>query len=201
MTLTDDLIERTEQFVKNMMKDYDPVHDFNHVKRVRNLANKLSDPAANSILVNLGALLHTLQNVTPQICVKDDEFYTCPADSRVEEFLLDNGCSSKLAHQVQLICSNSKRDFRAKEIPTLELNAVADADRLDALGAIGILRACQSGCVENLRPLLAHFDREGVCVDGWIKTFKGRDLARERVKFLAGFLAQFDAEMAEAHDN
>lgn len=136
------------------MKNNDAGHDFCHIQRVLALAETIakqeavSNPQINLELVQLGALLHD---------VADWKFHN--GDETVgpriaAQFLSDQGVNEEI---IDKVCKIIKEiSFKGNNVPdcmsSIEGNIVQDADRLDAIGAIGIARTFTYGGYRN-RPL------------------------------------------------
>ncbi|KAI2629411.1 hydrolase [Xylaria nigripes] len=179
------LIAKVTDYVKDYMVQYDASHDFNHIRRVVHLALRIqaSTPGTSRDLVLLSALLHDV----------GDKKYLKPGEDAsrlVRDVLTSLGAPAPLADTVQTIClgvsySGEVRDparvaALIKAYP--ELAVVQDADRLDAIGAVGIGRTFTFGGAKG-RPLeetMAHFDEKLLRLEGMMKTDAGRVLARER---------------------
>ena len=137
------LIEQTEAYVKEKFENEFSGHDYFHTLRVFNLATKIAKKeGANLEIVQLSALLHDVDDrkISP-------ETYESQANARC--FLFSNGVDE---NTVELICKIIREiSFGANDsVPsTLEGQCVQDADRLDAIGAIGIARAFAYGGNHN----------------------------------------------------
>lgn len=152
------LIERTESFVKEKVGRNEPGHDWQHVDRVRNMALRIAkSEGGDPLVIELGALLHD---------VADHKFHG--GDSTVggnvaREFLASQNVEpdtiDRVAHIVEHI--SFKGAGEPNRIASLEGKIVQDADRLDAMGAIGVARCFSYGAKES-RPL---YDPEGVTVE------------------------------------
>jgi len=224
-----------ETFVQEIMSKYDGSHDFYHVLRVRKLAlyigrcEKMSKEELE--LVEICALLHDVfdhKYKTPNVSGKDE---------RLHELLVKHGCSEEYMDQIHQTIDyvSYSKEQKSKQNPSehskylqfLERNpackCVQDADRLDAIGAIGIARTfCFGGSrqrslfnfVKDERHDVEHHDS----VDDWIesgkakettlghffdkllllidlmKTETGKTLAKERHDFMDTFLQNFFQE-------
>lgn len=206
------LIERTTAAVKAFMSQphFDSSHDFAHIQRVLATAEHIlkvegrSNPASSydETTVRLVALLHDV----------DDRKYAAPlasatfANSNISGVLRDVGCPTPLAANVQAIieCVSYSRE---RSDPRLvqdalrnhpELAIVQDADRLDALGAVGIARAFTYGGAKDrhrgLEGTLMHFDEKLLGLEGMMKTREGKRLARLRTEHLRQFKAWWEDE-------
>ncbi len=212
MTATS-LIEKTKAFVQKTLLDAEGGHDWFHIERVYNNAMHIAlGENANTTVVALGALLHDIadskfhqgdENIGPQIAT---------------QFLLDqNVDSSIIEHVVQIIRHISFKGGNVTQAFTsTELDIVQDADRLDALGAIGIARTFNYGGFKNRKiydpaippkmdmtpdeykastaPTLNHFYEKLLLLKDRMNTQTGKKLAEKRHQFMETFLSQFLAE-------
>ena len=155
-----EIIEKTELFVKETLSKDSTGHDWWHIHRVRNLAKRIArHEDADIFIVELAALLHDIGDY--KFFQGDEEVGTV----KVREWLSSLEISPSLIDKIVEITSQisfmhtlpDKGKGRGKKnsaIPTLskELMAVTDGDRLDAMGAIGIARAFTYGGFFN-RPI------------------------------------------------
>ena len=137
------LIDRAQKYVRDKFEDEYSGHDYFHTLRVFKLATRIAEcEEANVEIVQLAALLHDVDDrkISP-------ETYESQANAR--GFLLSNGVEE---NTIELICKIIREiSFGANNSPpsTLEGQCVQDADRLDAIGAIGIARAFAYGGNHN----------------------------------------------------
>ena len=141
-------MNKCEEFIVNISTGHDSGHDISHIRRViyntRTINEK--EKIADGDLAEMCALFHD---------VADHKFINDPAEqiNRVRKFLNAEGVSEEWIDKVIYVAENisfSKGNNRGK--PTPELEIVMDADRLDAMGAIGIARAFSYGGFRN-RPM------------------------------------------------
>lgn len=202
------LIERARAYSQAYMSQphFDNSHDFNHILRVLALSNQLlfaeqrldSYATYNKPLIIIGALLHDV----------GDRKYLVDGDKggAVSDFLLSAGANPSFAQKVQQLVdhvsfSKEKKDPEAvqellKEMP--ELGIVQDADRLDAIGAVGIGRCftyngAKSGG-SGKQAAIGHFVHRLEAVEPLMKTTTGRALAKERTEKLRLFRSWWDEE-------
>ena len=136
------ILKNTEAFVKETLKNAEGGHDWFHIQRVWNNAKLIAkNEAANLFIVELGALLHD---------IADSKFHN--GDESVgpkvaSEFLQKQQVSTEIINHVVKIIENVsfKGGNIQQEFNSIELEIVQDADRLDALGAIGIARTFNYG--------------------------------------------------------
>ena len=148
--MTTELIERAQTYVKDKFENEFSGHDYFHTLRVYKMATKIAQSeGANVEIVQLSALLHDVDDrkISP-------ETYQTQANAR--SFLLSSGVDDDI---VENICKIIREiSFGGNDtVPTsIEGGCVQDADRLDAIGAIGIARAFAYG--GNHRRLMHHPD-------------------------------------------
>jgi len=141
---SEDIIAKTIVFVKETLKSAEGGHDWFHIQRVYVNAKQIAaTEKADALIVALGALLHD---------IADAKFYD--GDERIgpkmaTDFLTKLGVSKAVIDQVVYIIENiSFKNSLTKGAPKehpIALQIVQDADRLDAIGAIGIARAFNYG--------------------------------------------------------
>lgn len=207
------LIDKTISFVKEKLKDAEAGHDWFHMQRVYKNALLIADGEQCDIeVVKLGALLHDIADSK----FHDGDESIGPKVAR--EFLESQNASEEIiAHVVNIIENISfKGGNFEKKFTSKELEIVQDADRLDALGAIGIARTFNYGGFKN-RPLynpdiapnlnmskeeyknsesptLNHFYEKLLLLKDKMNTETGKKIAEERHRFMELFLSQFYAE-------
>lgn len=207
------LIDKTILFVKEKLKDAEAGHDWFHMQRVYKNALLIADgEQCNLEVVKLGALLHDIADSK----FHDGDETVGPKVAR--EFLETQNASEEIiVHVVNIIENISfKGGNFEKKFTSKELEIVQDADRLDALGAIGIARTFNYGGFKN-RPLynpdiapnlnmskeeyknsesptLNHFYEKLLLLKDKMNTQTGKKIAEERHRFMELFLSQFYAE-------
>lgn len=207
------LIDTTKEFVKQQLKDAEGGHDWFHIERVYNNAMLIAKgEECNLTVVQLGALLHD---------IADSKFHNGDetVGSKVARKFLEeqNVDEATIAHVVNIINNISfKGGNFEKKFNSPELEIVQDADRLDALGAIGIARAFNYGGFKNrvlYNPEIApqlnmtkeeyknsegttlnHFYEKLLLLKDRMNTKTGKTIAEGRHKYMEQFLAQFYAE-------
>jgi uncharacterized protein len=199
------LVTRVQNYVKEFMNQYDGSHDYAHVERVLGLALSIASTSPKPCdfrIVTLSALLHDV----------GDSKYLRPgenAHTMVQNVLLSHGADAELASKVQTIVGAvsysheiANPDLVQKllvEFP--ELGIVQDADRLDALGAVGIGRLFTFGGAKGGRALdesIKIIETKLKKLESMMKTDVGRDMARDRTRRLMDFKAWWADEQASA---
>ena len=209
----EDIINRTAEFVKNRLEGAEAGHDWFHTERVWKLARKISEnEKCNSTVVDLGALLHDIAD--PKFHNGDETL----ALKVSEEFLRSQNLTAEIISQVLFIIKfiSFKNRFEMPEQLPVEFKIVQDADRLDALGAIGIARTFNFGGYRNNRmyhpdippnlnltkrgykksegTTVNHFYEKLLLLKDMMHTDTGKKIAVERHQFMLDFLRQFYRE-------
>ena len=211
--MSQNLIENTVVFVKEKLEGAEAGHDWFHIERVWKLSKKIADSeTCNLQVVELAALLHDIAD--PKFHDGDETL----ALKISREFLEGQSVSAEIIDQVLFIIQNISFKNRG-EVPAvlpIELQIVQDADRLDAIGAIGIARTFNFGGFKNnlmyhpeLPPKIGqskedykksngttinHFYEKLLLLKDLMNTDSGRKLAEERHDFMLLFLEQFYRE-------
>lgn len=201
-------IEKCQQLVKGIYNQFDASHDFQHIERVLMNARTImaTEETANHEIIELAVLLHDVS----------DPKYTI--DKSNEEAILQ---SLELSEEDQLhikniIASVSFSGGNEKPTTSIEAKIVQDADRLDALGAVGIARTFAFGGAkgrllyddaEEARMEMSeneyrsrstasvtHFYEKLFLLKDLMKTAKGKALAEGRHQFMVTFIDQLKSE-------
>lgn len=207
------IINNTILFVKNQLAHAEGGHDWFHIERVyKNALLIAEEEECNLTVVKLSALLHD---------IADSKFHN--GDESIgpkvaREFLDSQKVSEDIILHVIAIIENIsfKGGNFEKKFHSKELEIVQDADRLDAIGAIGIARAFNYGGFKN-RPLynpniqpnlnmskeeyknsesptLNHFYEKLLLLKDKMNTKTGKKIAQKRHDFMVTFLSQFYSE-------
>ena len=213
MHTSEDIINKTMTFVKESLNDAEGGHDWFHTLRVYNNSLLISkNESVDTFVVSLGALLH---DIADSKFHKGDETVG-PRIAR--EFLFKlNVDSTSIEHVVNIIENISfKGGNDPQKFKSIELDVVQDADRLDAIGAIGIARCFNYGGFKNRElynpdikpnlkmskaeyktstaPTINHFYEKLLLLKDRMNTKTGKQIALERHHYMQGFLDQFYAE-------
>lgn len=209
-----EIIHHTISFVKKTLKNAEGGHDWFHIERVyKNSLLIAKTEAVDVFIVSLGALLHD---------IADSKFYDGnetigPRIAR--EFLFKlNVDSTVIEHVINIINHISfKSSLEGKQkFKSPELDVVQDADRLDAIGAIGIARTFNYGGFKNrvmynpkvapalnmtkaeykasTAPTINHFYEKLLLLKDKMNTETGKQVAKQRHEFMELYLKQFYAE-------
>ena len=185
------ILDAVSRFSRAAMAQNDPAHDSAHVERVVRLTQNLSALCgADAYRAQLLAWLHDLN---------DDKLASDLGTASIEGFLKKIGVEkSDIDFVLQGIPYISYRKYPklTPDIP-LEIRLVQDADRLDAMGAIGIARTFAYGGARgrSLEESLAHFDEKLLRLYDLLSTDAARELAAQRRDLLRQFYDQFKEEM------
>lgn len=205
------IVADTKQMVKDKLKNEGTGHDWYHIERVWKMASKLAEKEqANSFIVELSALLHDLID---DKLVKDKG----QALQEVEYWLEGAGVSTSDADRIMdIIQSISFKGGNGRKLTSLEAQIVQDADRLDAIGAIGIARcfayAGSKGDLlfnpelivreemtekeyrEGQSSAIHHFYEKLLKLKDLMNTETAKEMAAERHAFMEDYLMQFFEE-------
>jgi len=207
------LIDNTILFVKQKLENAEAGHDWFHMERVYKNALLIAEgETCDLMIVKLGALLHDIADSK----FNDGDETVGPKVAR--EFLESQNASEETIEHVLNIIENIsfKGGNFEKKFTSKELEIVQDADRLDAIGAIGIARTFNYGGFKNRQlynptiapklnmtkeeykkseaPTLNHFYEKLLLLKDKMNTETGKRIAQERHKFMELFLSQFYAE-------
>jgi len=207
------LIKNTISFVKIQLENAEGGHDWFHIERVyKNTLAMAKEEKCDLLVCQLGALLHD---------IADSKFHggdesIGPETARM--FLNNEKVSEIITEHVIRIIQNIsfKGGNFQKEFNSIELQIVQDADRLDAIGAIGIARCFNYGGFKNRiiydpeiepnltmskeeykksdSPTINHFYEKLLLLKDKMNTESGKKIAQERHAFMEAFLEQFYAE-------
>ena len=208
-----ELINKTILFVKQKLENAEGGHDWFHIERVyKNAILIAKEEKCDVVVVKLGALLHD---------IADSKFHH--GDETIgpkvaREFLESEAVSAEIIADVIHIIKNIsfKGGNFDKKFTSKELEIVQDADRLDAIGAIGIARTFNYGGFKNRQlynpeilpnlamnkeeyknsesPTLNHFYEKLLLLKDKMNTETGKKIAQERHQYMENFLEQFYME-------
>ena len=206
-------IEKTINFVKEKLEGAEAGHDWFHIERVWKLSKKISEKEGGNIeVIELSALLHD---------IADPKFHNGDETLAIKissEFLKSIKVEENIINQVLYIIENIsfKNREESHQNPSLELQIVQDADRLDAIGAIGIARTFNFGGFKNnlmyhpdIQPKLNmskeeykksngttinHFYEKLLLLKDLMNTETAKKIASERHDFMLKFLDEFYKE-------
>lgn len=203
------LLLKTEEYIKATFENEGSGHDWWHIHRVRNTALKLAEKeGGNLFIIEMAALLHDL----------DDWKLSSGSESKTERWLklinLDDSPMKTILHIIEQV--SFKGAGVENKATTLEAKIVQDADRLDAIGAIGVARTFAYGghksrpiyhpdvkpvmhtdfesYKNNSAPTINHFYEKLLLLKNSLNTETAIEIAKNRHIFMEAFLQQFFAE-------
>jgi len=204
------IINSTIAFVKETLKGAEGGHDYFHIERVyKNALLIAKNEKVDGFVIALGALLHD---------IADSKFFEGnetigPRKARL--FLEKEGVIESIIVHVENIIKNIsfKGGNFEQKFKSLELDVIQDADRLDAIGAIGIARCFNYGGFKNRElynpnippklnmtkeeyknstaPTLNHFYEKLLLLKDKFNTKTGKEIAKQRHKFMEQFVGKF----------
>ena len=206
-------ITLTINFVKEKLEGAEAGHDWFHIERVWKLSKKIAEKEGGNLeVIELSALLHDIAD--PKFHNGDETLALKISQNFLEEIQVD----AELIEQVLFVIKNIsfKNRAEAPENPPLELQIVQDADRLDAIGAIGIARTFNFGGFKNnlmyhpeIKPnqgmnkeeykksngtTINHFYEKLLLLKDLMNTETAKKIASERHNFMLQFLDEFYKE-------
>ncbi|MEN1783539.1 MAG: HD domain-containing protein [Bacteroidota bacterium] len=211
-----EILDATIAYVKKTLADAEGGHDWFHIERVYNTAMQIAlTEEVDRLVVGLSALLHDIADAK----FHNGDETIGPRTAYI--FLASLELSPQIIERVVAIIKSIsfKNTLEVKNDPhpySIELKVVQDADRLDAIGAIGVARAFNYGGFKNrtlynptiapitnitkaaykksTAPTINHFYEKLVLLKDMMQTKMGKALAEQRHQFLLDFLDQFYAE-------
>ncbi len=212
--MSKDVVKHTITFVKETLAGAEGGHDWFHMERVWKTAKYIQriEDRGDPEIIELAALLHDISD--PKFNDGDEE----KGSQLAYNFLIRQGLQQQKAEHIQKIIRyvSFKGGFKQVRINSIEFQMVQDADRLDAMGAIGIARAFNYGGFKN-RPLynpdvplqeyensaayhkseaptINHFYEKLLKLRDLMNTPTGKLLAEERHSYMLEFLDRFYKE-------
>ncbi|WP_108423871.1 HD domain-containing protein [Flagellimonas amoyensis] len=209
------LLEKTIQFVKETLHDAEGGHDWFHIERVFNTSKMLlQHESADALTVQLAALLHDIAD--PKFHQGDESIGPKIARGFLESEGVDENTIEHVVLIVQHMSFKNSLDGEGQKFTSKELEIMQDADRLDAMGAIGIARAFNYGGFKNRAlydpnippspnmtkeeykasqaPTINHFYEKLLLLKDGINTETGKKMAQERHLFMLDYLERFYSE-------
>lgn len=206
-------IEKCERLVKDIYNQFDASHDFQHIERVRKNARFISqeEGTVRTDLIELAVLLHDVSDVK----------YSGIEGKAKENAILDELDLPLSDRQqiVEIIECVSFSGGHEKEAKTIEAKIVRDADRLDAIGAVGIARTFAYGGAKGRKlydwsetarmnmseseyrnketASVTHFYEKLLLLKDLMVTETGKKLALQRHEFMLAFIDQLKIETSE----
>lgn len=208
-----EIINKTISFVKETLVDAEGGHDWFHIERVyKNALQIAKKEQVDVFVISIGALLHD---------IADSKFHN--GDEKVgpkvaREFLFKLNVDSKIIEHIISIIENIsfKGGNESQKFTSPEMDVVQDADRLDAIGAVGIARCFNYGGFKNRQlynpdikpnlnmskaeyktstaPTINHFYEKLLLLKDKMNTKTGKQIAKDRHSFMLLYLKQFFKE-------
>ncbi len=208
------VLKQTENFVRNLFENEGTGHDWWHINRVRNVALKIAEKeGGNRYIIEMSALLHD---------VDDWKINTDGNSSKTSSWLknikIDDSDSKRIIEVIEQV--SFKGAGVQNNAVSLEAKIVQDADRLDAIGAIGIARTFAYGgnkgrpiylpdikpelhdnfesYKKTTAPTINHFYEKLLLLKNRLNTDTAIEIAKNRHTFMETFLKQFFMEWESA---
>ncbi|WP_332633038.1 HD domain-containing protein [Halalkalibacter flavus] len=202
------MVDETRKWVKDQLANEKTGHDWYHIKRVTKQAQEIAEiEGADELIVILAALTHDL--IDDKVVESEEQ-----GVKNVDDWLIKIGTTEEQRqHILTIITTMSFKGGTNKPVTTLEAQVVQDADRLDAIGAIGVARTFvyagskgdpmydptlfvrETLTVDEYRngrsSAIGHFYEKLLKLKDLMNTKEGKVRALERHQFLEGFLEQF----------
>lgn len=209
------LTQQTIDFVKAALQNAEGGHDWFHIERVLNTSHLLlKHEEGNPTVVKLAALLHDIAD--PKFHGGDESIGPKTAKNFLESLSLDERTIDHVVNIIKHMSFKNSLDKTGGSFTSKELQIVQDADRLDAIGAIGIARAFNYGGFKNRElhnpdvppnlnmskeeyknsnaPTINHFYEKLLLLKDKMNTATGKKLAEARHQFMLDYLDQFYQE-------
>ncbi len=187
-----EILKNVEKFVREKLKDEPTGHDYYHAKRVMNTALKIQEEeGGDKFIISISALLHDIAD--------EKTFGEKEGNEMIRNLLKSNGLEEEVINKILDIIGSVS--FKKGKVPkSKEGKIVQDADRLDALGAIGIARTFAYGGKNNRliydpenvkKTTIGHFYEKLFKLKDLMNTKKGKEIAEKREKIMREFLKNF----------
>ena len=206
------IITTTIAFVKKELKNAEGGHDWFHIERVfKNSILISKDEKVDVFVVSLAALLHDIAD--PKFYNGDETVGPKVATKFLKEQEVHEQIINHVVHIIKHISFKNSFDKASEKFTSIELKVVQDADRLDAIGAIGIARCFNYGgfknrglydpeVIPNLNmtkeeykksdaPTINHFYEKLLLLKDQMNTASGKKIATQRHVFMEKYLQQF----------
>jgi uncharacterized protein len=212
-TKENQIIQQTVAFVKDELSNAEGGHDWWHIYRVWKMALRLAEEEkANLFVVSLGALLHDIADA--KFYGGDEEIGPRKAEAFLQSIDVEKAVIDQVLEIIRHVSFKNRDEL--PEVLSIELQIVQDADRLDAIGAMGIARAFSFGGFKGRAmydpaikanpnqskaaykaaksPTINHFYEKLLLLKDMMNTDAGKQMAAQRHRFMEQYLEQFYAE-------
>lgn len=184
------IVKEAMEYVRSLFQGNSDGHDFDHTMRVYRTAMEITDsePDCDRLIVALASLLHDAD---------DSKLFATADNANARAFLnsqnVDETAIAKICTAINSVSFSKNRD-RCPE--SLEGKIVQDADRLDAIGAIGIARTFAYGGKHGrtLDSSIDHFHEKLLLLKAMMHTEKAKEMAESRHAFMESFLQEWEKE-------
>ena len=184
------IVKEAMEYVRSLFQGNSDGHDFDHTMRVYRTAMEITDsePDCDRLIVALASLLHDAD---------DSKLFATADNANARAFLnsqnVDETAIAKICTAINSVSFSKNRD-RWPE--SLEGKIVQDADRLDAIGAIGIARTFAYGGKHGrtLDSSIDHFHEKLLLLKAMMHTEKAKEMAESRHAFMESFLQEWEKE-------
>jgi uncharacterized protein len=206
------IIANTITFVKKELKDAEGGHDWFHIERVfKNTILISREEKVNVFVISLAALLHDIAD--PKFYNGDETIGPRVASEFLKKQKVSSSIIEHVVHIIKHISFKNSFDKESEKFTSIELKVVQDADRLDAIGAIGIARCFNYGGFKNRTlynpaispnltmtkeqyktsdaPTMNHFYEKLLLLKDQMNTASGKKIAAKRHDFMEIYLTQF----------
>ena len=185
------MIDEAKEYIRELFAENADGHGFEHAMRVYRNALLIAEtePEADRLVVSLGALLHDAD---------DYKLFSTENNANARRFLEAQGVDRETADRIcGAVNSVSFSRNRGKHPDTIEGRIIQDADRLDAIGAIGIARTFAYGGKHGRTPedSIAHFHEKLLLLKDLMNTEKAKEMAESRHAFMEQFLKEWGQEI------
>ena len=185
------MIDEAINYIRELFAENADGHGFEHAMRVYRNALLIAEtePEADRLMVSLGALLHDAD---------DHKLFSTENNANARRFLEAQGVDRETADRIcGAVNSVSFSRNRGKHPDTIEGRIIQDADRLDAIGAIGIARTFAYGGKHGRTPedSIAHFHEKLLLLKDLMNTEKAKEMAESRHAFMEQFLKEWEQEI------
>ena len=187
---SDMIITAAIEYVNNLFAGNSDGHGADHAMRVYHNAQMLMEayPGADSFVISIAALLHDAD---------DHKLFCTENNANARSFMEQKGLPSETVEQIcKIINSVSFSHNRGRRPETLEGMIVQDADRLDAIGAIGIARTFAYGgkTGRGLSDSIKHFYDKLLLLKEEMNTDAAKEMAQKRHEYMRDFLEEYYLE-------
>ncbi|MDF1571967.1 MAG: HD domain-containing protein [Bacteroidales bacterium] len=209
-----ELLNAATAFAKEKLEAFDAGHDWTHTERVMKLAGRIQEEegAGDPEVIRLAAIFHDIADTKFHQGAETD------GGEMAYTFLMEKGLPLEKAAHIRLIINHLsfKQRLEKSLVDSIEFRIVQDADRLDAMGAIGIARTFHYGGYKNRAlydpeippreyksaeeykksdaPTINHFYEKLLLLKDLMNTATGKRMAQERHDYMVAFVERFRKE-------